>query len=133
MYKAKKNICLFKLPRPTLIFTPRPEKFLWYFGNAGGKCCVQVYLHTNLACFCTKRTVFNAQKHQFKTKKPFRPSITKKNIFKNKKIFRPTDPILFWHESLNRHIFFFGLNVLSLTCIVSNHSLQKVQITYIQQ
>ena len=66
--------------------------------------CIQ---NKNLASVCTKRGVFNAQKLQFKTKQPFRPSKTKKKILKNKKIFRPTDPILFWHESLNRHIFFF--------------------------
>ena len=70
---------------------------------------------TNLASVCTKRDVFNAQKLQFKTKKPFKPSITKKRLKKNKKIFRPTDPILFLHESLNRHIFFFGLRYFKET------------------
>ena len=64
----KKNICLFKLPRPTLIFTPDPKSFYGIWETQEGN-VVPVYLHTNLASVCTKRGVFNTQKVQFKTKK----------------------------------------------------------------
>ena len=37
-------------------------------GNAGGKYCVQVYLHKNLASVCTTKSVFNAKQLDFKTK-----------------------------------------------------------------
>ena len=46
--------------------------------RAGGKCLVQLHLLTNLVSVRTKMGVFNAQKLQFKTNQPFRPSITKK-------------------------------------------------------
>ena len=42
MIRPKKNICLFKLPRPTLIFTPDPKSFYGISetqeGNVVSKC-----------------------------------------------------------------------------------------------
>ena len=52
-------------------------------------------------------------KAPIQAQKAFQALNNLKKILKNKKIFRPTDPISFWHESLNIHIL-FGLIMVSL-------------------
>ena len=39
--------------------------------------------------------------------------LDRKKKLQKKKFCRPTDPNFFWHVTLNRGTFFFGLNLLS--------------------
>ena len=71
--------------------------------------CPSVLTYEFCQCLYEKGCI-QRKKAPIQDKKAFQALNNYKNILKNKKIFRPTDPILFWHESLNRHILFFGLS-----------------------
>ena len=72
-----KDICQFKLPLLTLIFTPTLKVFVVSRKRRREMSCPSVFTYEFGQCL-DKKGCFNAPKIQFKTKKPFRPSKTKK-------------------------------------------------------
>ena len=135
--RPNKEIPLFLVSRPFLIFTSNPNTFyrIWVDQRKRGRKMSRrsVFLQEyNLASVCTIRLVTNVQKLQFKNKKAgndfinqykfsmpwsswwswheswHRSEILKKKR-KTKKIFRPTYPNFYGHVTGNTHTFLFGL------------------------